>query len=151
MTQMQSFIEKVKNDKELMTKLDALGANGAEADKIIALAAEYGFNMTEEDFRRVVEAAEAQHMKTGELGEEDLDAVAGGNGGATQNRWDPKVCNNYDRTHYYCVGFLASCWCDHYERKWYYTDKTGYTEYTTYRHICHMGRFNYIADHDGNI
>ena len=39
MNQMQTFIEQAKKDKDLMAKLDALGASGAETDKIIALAA----------------------------------------------------------------------------------------------------------------
>ena len=79
MTQMQAFIEKAKNDKALMAKLDALGVAGAEPDKIIALAAEYGFTITAEDYRQAAKAAGEQ--KTGELNEEDLEAAAGGEQG----------------------------------------------------------------------
>jgi len=145
MNQMQALLEKARNDKELMAKLDALGASGAGPDKIIALAAEYGFSITAEDYTNACESAMA--LKSGEISEVELDSVAGGDG-ATQNRWDPKVCNNYNRTHYNCVGFFKATWCDHYERTWHHQDNIGYT---TFRHVCGMGRFDYIADQDGNI
>ena len=112
MNQMQSFIEQAKKEKDLMTKLDALGASGAEADKIVALAAEHGFNITEADYRAASEQAGVQ--KRGELAEEDLEAAAGG---ATTNRYNPEVCSQYDNVHYNCVGFLEANWCDHYRRR----------------------------------
>jgi len=83
MDQMQSFIEKAKNDSVLMDKLsefDAACANGAEPDEIVTLAAEYGFAITKEDYRQAVKAAKAgaKARETVELKEEDLEAVAGG-------------------------------------------------------------------------
>ena len=137
MNQMQSFIEKAKNDKALMAKLDALGANGAEADKIVALAAEYGFTITEADYRAAREQAGVQ--KSGELKEEDLEAVAGGS--PTQNRWDPVRCGQATRTIYECVGFIKSVYCDHY--------KVVVLAPPTYQHTCMMGRFDYKGFHDG--
>jgi len=136
MKQMQAFIEKAKNDKELMAKLNTLGASGAEADKIVALAAEHGFSITVEEYQLACESASVR--KSGELVEEDLDSVAGG---ATQNRWDPEVCNKYTRTHYYCVGFFSATWCDHYSAK--------SQSHGKYRHVCSMGRFDYVGTMDG--
>ena len=130
MKQMQAFIEKAKNDKELMAKLDALGAGGAGADKVIALAAEYGVTITEEDYRKAAEMAGTR--KSGELAEEDLEAAAGG---ATQNRYDPAICGKYTKAHYNCVGFLTWNWCDHYVQK---TLKSGICRYK-----CNMGYYDY--------
>ena len=89
------------------------------------------------------EHVSATARKSSELAVEDLDVVSGG---ATQNRWNPEVCNNYSRTHYNCVGFLAGCWCDHYERAKVIVTKGR----ERYYHECRMGRFNYEADVDGN-
>ena len=143
MNQMQAFIEKARHDKELMAKLDALGASGAGADKIIALAAEYGFTITAEDCRQAAEMAGAR--KSGELNEEDLEAAAGG---GTQNRWNPEVCNNYSRTHYNCVGFLTWSWCDHYRRKELPPERYKPSDY--YQHTCVMGRYDYKGDSLGD-
>ena len=136
MNQMQAFIEKAKNDKELMAKLDALGAAGAGMDKVVALATENGFSITAEDYRQAVEQAGTQ--KKGELKEEDLEAAAGG---GTQNRYDPQRCGNTTRTSYECVGFLKMTWCDHLSEvettKWHR------------RYTCAMGCFDYIGDIEG--
>ena len=137
MTQMQSFIEKAKNDKELMAKLDALGASGAGVEEAIALAAEYGFLVTEEDCRQA--AARSCPHKKGELAEEDLATAAGG---ATQNRYDPVRCGQATRTIYECVGFIRSVYCDHY---WIRSEPSS----PFYTHICKMGRFEYKGDHEG--
>ena len=135
MNQMQSFIEKAKNDKELMAKLDTLGASGAETDKIIALAADYGFNVTAEDYRQAVEQA-GPHKK-GELAEEDLEAAAGGAGGATENRYNPEVCSKYTMVHYNCVGLLTMTCCDHYRMVYLGAS------HPDNRHTCQMGVFDY--------
>ena len=140
---MQAFIEKVKSDSSLMAKLDELGAAGASAEEIVALAAEHGFTVTVEDCREAAEKS-CPHRR-GELAEEELDSVAGG--GATQNRWNPEICNNYNRTHYNCVGFLGGCWCDHYKRTTYDDSNR---DSIRYRHVCHMGRFDYIGNGHGN-
>ena len=133
MNQMQTFIEQAKKDKNLMAKLDALGASGAGPKEAVALAAEYGFTVTEEDCR---EAAEAQcPHKKGELAEEDLEAAAGG---ATTNRYDPKVCSQYNDVHFNCVGFMELNWCDHYRRS---VDDSSEWERRLYRK-CMMGFFD---------
>ena len=136
MNQMQEFIKKAKSDRSLMAKLDELGATGAGDEAVVALAAEYGFTVTVEDCREA--AAKSCPHRRGELAEEDLDVVSGG---ATQNRWDPKVCNNYNRTHYNCVGFYSATWCDHYSAK--------NLSHGKYHHVCSMGRFDYVGTLDG--
>ena len=149
MNQMQAFIEKAKNDKALMAKLNELGASGTEPDKIpgkiIALAAEHGFSITVEEYQLARESVGAS--KSGELAEEDLDAVAGG---GTENRYDPEVCNpntNYNRTHYNCVGFMGWTWCDHYSRTFV---RGGHYVGGVHRHKCAMGMFDYEADAAGD-
>ena len=132
MNQMQSFIEKAKNDKDLMAKLDTLGASGAEADKIVALAAEHGFSITAEDYQQAVEMAGTQ--KAGELAEEDLEAVAGGT--PTEDRHDPAVCSQYNDTHYWCVGFLKIVKC-----VWYY--EVTKNNYGGWQRMCGKGHFNH--------
>ena len=139
MNQMQAFIDKARSDSALMAKLDALGASGAEASEVVALAAEYGFTVTAEDIRQ---AAAACSCRTGELTEAELDAVAGG---ATQNRYNPDVCGKYTKVEYECVGFLARCWCDHHRGN-LTTERVG--QY--YRYTCAMGRYDYIGDMTGD-
>jgi len=135
MNQMQSFIEKAKNDKELMAKLNILGAAGAEADKIVALAAEHGFSITAEDYRQAAKTI-CPHKK-GELKEEDLEAATGG---GTQNRWNPEVCGKYTEVEWDCVGFLGLNWCDHYRLE-FVPGPDGLWHYT-----CVMGRYDYIGE-----
>ena len=130
---MQAFIEKAKSDSSLLAKLNELDAEG-----IVALAAEHGYNITVEDYREA--AAKSNPHRRGELAEEELDSVAGG--GATQNRWDPEICNKYTTVHYNCVGFLTQCWCDHYKRTWLGNSK--------HHHACNMGRFDYGGFLDGS-
>ena len=137
---MQAFIEKAKGDTALMAKLNEVGSSGAGEEEVVALAAEHGFTVTAEDYREA--AAKSNPHRRGELAEEELDSVAGGNPVGTQNRWNPEVCNKYTRTHYNCVGFMKGCWCDHYSANRHGSIK--------YRHVCSMGRFDYIADVNGN-
>jgi len=70
MDQLNAFIEKTKSDDGLKAKVEALGQKGAGIDDYIALAAEYGFVITAEEFNEV--------SKHGELSEDDLENVAGG-------------------------------------------------------------------------
>ena len=140
MNQMQAFIEKARNDSGLMAKLDALGASGAGPDKIVALAATYGFTITEEDCRQAAEMAGMG--KSGELAEEDLEAVAGGGHTAiTENRYDPGECAKCKQVQYRCVGFLTMFHCDHYT-----LEQMRDGEYPTFWHKCAMGCFYYKAD-----
>ena len=132
MNQMQAFIEKAKHDKALMAKLNELGAAGAGPGEIVALAAEYGFSITEEDYRKAAEMAGTQ--QTRELAEEDLDAVAGGT--PTEDRHDPAVCSQYDDTHYWCVGFLGIVHC-----RWYY--EVTRNKYGGWQRMCMKGHFNH--------
>jgi len=146
MNQMQSFIEKAKNDKELMAKLDVLGASGAEADKYVALAAEHGFSITEADYQEAA-AGSCPHKK-GELAEEDLEAAAGGFID-TQNRYNPDVCGKYTQVSYECVGFLRKIWCDHYREKQLPSVGLGGMRYR-WQFTCAMGRYDYVGHSDGD-
>ena len=142
MGQMQAFIEKARTDSALMAKLNAPG-NGEEAsEKVIAIAAEYGFAVTAEDYRQATEMARTQ--KTGELSEEELEAAAGGgsDGLLTENRYDPVECAKIKQLEYRCVGFLALFCCDHYRRK---QVKDG-DYYWIDLHTCGMGSFSYKAE-----
>jgi len=131
MTQMQAFIEKTKNDKDLMTKLDALGAAGAGPEKIIALAAEHGFAITVEEYQMANRLAKAR--KSAELAEEELEAVTGGLW--TEDRHDPEVCGQYDDTHYWCVGFLGLFHCC-----WYH--EIVKNDYGAWSRLCRKGHFH---------
>ena len=144
MSQMQAFIEKARSDSALMAKLDALGASGygQEPNKIIALATEHGFAITEEDLRKAAETAGMQ--KSGELNEEELEAAAGG---GTQNRYNPDVCGKYTRVEYECVGFLMLlCWCDHYRKKFVGSNAD---DGERHHHTCAMGCYDYVGDKFG--
>ena len=134
MEQMNLFISKVQSDNELRAKLDALACQNPDVGKIIELASEYGFSITEEDYIQARKVAE-QPAESGELSESDLDFVAGG---ATQNRYDPQICSQYQEAHYNCVGFFSSCWCDHFSK-----DKI---RHGCWREKCAMGYFSYIVD-----
>jgi len=146
MEQLKLFIAKAKTDSELMAKINAFGANDANADEIIALAAEHGFTITAEDLN----SCGGDCAKCGELSEEQLDAVAGGVDGApTQNRYDPKVCPSLTRTRYECVGFFQIIPCDHYIKyNVGYKDVDG-KRMPSYRHICVKDAFNYVGLDNG--
>ena len=78
MEQLKAFLEKAQSDSELVAKLGALGKKGASIDDYIALAVEYGFSITAEEFEEA-----SKHV---ELSEEELENVAGGWGRST-NCW----------------------------------------------------------------
>ena len=148
MNQMQALLEKAKNDKALMGKLDALGASGAALDKIIALAAEYGFTLTPEDCRQAAEMACTR--ETRELKEEDLEAAAGGDW--TENRYDPNVCSQYKQAHYNCVGFLQYIKCDHYrEETAMGRGSMGHNVVKSWYKTCQMGCYRYVETDTGEI
>ena len=145
MSQLKAFIEKAQSDKELMAKLDELGAKDAGADEIIALAKENGFTITADE----IENQKRGELATGELSEEELETVAGGEGGPTMNRYDPKTCKNMVESKYNCMGFLGWCWCDHFRRRHDPTTETG-TYRSRYFHSCVMGAFpEYRGDNYG--
>ena len=141
MEQIKAFIEKAKTDSELMAKLDAAGARNAAATEVIAIAAEYGFIFTVQDY----EQAKAAPVKMGELNEEELDSISGG---WSEDRYDPKVCKNLTRVKYECVGFMAGCWCDHYRRV--SNPAGGAPGNFISRHDCVMGAFSYEGRQNGD-
>ena len=134
MKQMKEFIEKAKNDDAMRAKLNELVESGAGTDKIIAIAAEHGFAITEEDFRQP--EGHVCKRKSGELEEEELEAVAGGNWGWTENRYDQGLCGKITREHSRCFGVWEVVgWCDHY-------DSYRFQPYKR-RVVCAMGRYDY--------
>ena len=144
MEQIKAFIEKANTDSELMAKLDALGKSGAGAEEVVALASEYGFIFTAQEYEEAVKCG-GNCARCGELSEEDLDAVAGG-AEPTINRYDANMCRNLVRNRKECIGPLrVTFWCDHYtvymQSLWDGGD---------YNHKCAMGAFEYIGDKDGN-
>ena len=87
---MKEFLELIEQNEVLKKQVERLDAQkGSQPSDYIALAAEYGLKLTEADF---------QPAETGELSEDELDAVAGGKycfcafggGGAGNN--DEKTC-----------------------------------------------------------
>jgi len=87
MEQLKAFLEKIGEDSELNTKFNDLRMENAGKDKVIALASEYGFTITEEDLDNAKKDFDS-HMARAELSEEELEDVAGGGGGDTKvNCW----------------------------------------------------------------
>ena len=138
MNQIKAFYEIAMADESLMTKLNELSEKEAPDEEVIALAAEHGFTITKDE----IESAKKRTVESGKLNEEDLENVAGG---ATTNRFNPKVCPNLTRTRYECVGFLHSNWCNHYRRSdaGVSLHSSGLVHVSKYNHVCVMGAFNY--------
>lgn len=68
---MKKFLEEMEKNQELKAKIEQLDKDPASTPKdYVRIAAEYGLEITEEDFK----LADAQ----GELQDDELDAVAGG-------------------------------------------------------------------------
>ena len=70
--QINLFMEKVQADEGLAAKLKEMQAKNATVDEFITLAAEHGFTVTKEDVEQ------PPRKGSGELSEEQLDEVAGG-------------------------------------------------------------------------
>ena len=139
MEQFKAFLEKANTNSELKKKLESLGTENLNNDEVIALAAEYGFTIEPDELESLIRGA-ADSYKSGEISEEQLDAVAGG---ATWNRYDPKTCKNMTRTKYECVGLLAVNRCDHY--------REDYRGNNLYKISCTKGAYpDYIGDWKGN-
>ena len=66
---MKNFLKEAEANEELRTKIEALEGADDAIEKVIAIAAEYGYALTEEDFKEGGDAA---------LSLDDLDSVAGG-------------------------------------------------------------------------
>jgi len=137
MENMKKFIEKVRSDNTLMAKIHALGRPDKCADGFAALAAEYGFIITKDEYETFV------RQKTGQLGEEDLDEVVGGNTVSewTSNNYDPKECGKISKASPRCWGLVFFLYCDHY-RAITLKNSTGHSPpYIHYK--CVMGRYDY--------
>ena len=146
MDQLKAFLEKAKTDDSLMAKINEMGKKKASDEEIIALAAEYEFTITKEEIEAMKNQS-CSSCKSCEIGEEDLENIAGGSERDTQNRYDPNVCPNLTRTRFECVGFWAIVWCDHYRKT-----QDIYKPYkeSIFIHECVMGAFNYKGYGNGN-
>jgi len=116
MEQLKAFLEKAGTDNDLSAKLEALGEDTKHSEKLIAIAAEHGFTVTQEE----IEEAKSAKPK-GQLSEEELETVAGGTGGEEQsegidgwtvNRYCPEWCKNLTEDRYACQHPLF--YCDHF-------------------------------------
>jgi len=137
MEQLKALIEKAKSDKELMAKLDALGAKDAGDDEIIALAKEYGFTVTADEIGKLKNEV-ADSAGSNEITEDELEAVAGG---WSENRYDPNTCKNMTKRKYECIGFLGGCWCDHFRRVYSHGKTFRDREPSVFNHECTKGAF----------
>jgi predicted ribosomally synthesized peptide with nif11-like leader len=77
----KAFLEKIDSDPQLRAKLLARGNAGAErvglsANQLIEFGAEQGFAFSSDEIRRAY--VERGGSPSGELGDQELDAVAGG-------------------------------------------------------------------------
>ena len=114
MEKIKAFIEKAKTDSELAAKLEELAKQNADVGEVIALAAEHGFTLTQEDLGA---AKCGGCQKPCELSEDELDKVAGGQGGIwTINHYNADICKNLTRIRPgYCDGFSGLAFaCDHF-------------------------------------
>ena len=73
----KSFVKEVEANEELRTKIEALEGADNVAEKAIAIAAEYGYVLTEEDLNTVTEE-DFKESGNAALSLDDLDSVAGG-------------------------------------------------------------------------
>ena len=76
---LKNFIKEVEAKEELRAKLEALEGADDAIEKAIAIAAEYGFTLTEEDLATVTEEDSKEGGEEGNaLGIDDLECVSGG-------------------------------------------------------------------------
>ena len=89
---MKKLLEQIEQNTELKAKIEELDNNASSEPKdYIKLAAEYGIELAEEDFKPA--------GRQGELSDEELDAVAGGDdcvcifgGGGTSKAMYDRTC-----------------------------------------------------------
>lgn len=95
---MKKFIELVSKDEVLQEKLNTVQEQEEQENikAIIALASEYGITLTEVDFQNAKES--------GELSEEELTSVAGGNGCYCPGWGYGYGWDNFKEWNCYCVG-----------------------------------------------
>ena len=74
--QLKAFLEKVKSDSSLQEKLKA----ASDADAVVAIAKEAGFNFTADDLTKV----------QSKLSDQELESVAGG--GTVGDAFEGAVC-----------------------------------------------------------
>lgn len=75
------FFEKVQEDEELQQHLYRLTGEKREehAEKTVEVAREYGYTFSKEDLGEIVIEKLSTVVERGELSEEELEAVTGGN------------------------------------------------------------------------
>ena len=89
----RAFMGKVKADPDLQEKLEAIeGDKDATLAEVVHIASEAGFSFTVEDYdAAVLDMAQARHA-AGDLSDEELDAVAGGQHKQLGNESDWIMC-----------------------------------------------------------
>jgi len=74
---MKSFIKEVGANEELKAKIEALEGADDKVAQVIAIAAEHGYTLAEEDFAALA-GEDSQETGSTALSLDDLDAAAGG-------------------------------------------------------------------------
>ena len=74
--QVHDFMDKVKSDENLRSKLEKMPAGQDSIKYVIDLGKEAGYDFNERD----LEAATKSKLSSGEISQEDLDKVSGGTG-----------------------------------------------------------------------
>jgi len=142
MEQLKAFFDKANMDPELMAKIEALGEKNEQLDKVIALAAEYGFTITIEEIEQFKHNTDVQDGSN-ELSEEQLKNVAGG---ASKDRYCPEWCKNLKEHRWAC--FVPFVDCDHFYKSNGYTSKGEIGHF----YSCRKGAFpDYIGDRNGKF
>ena len=151
MDQLKQFIERIDTDDELSEKMEELSMGDSGDEKIIALAADYGFNITADELKQQ-RSSTVNLQESGKLSEEDLDNVVGG---FMTNRWDSNACAKWGRVRFKCLGFFSLFHCSNYSREKLSHGRNLRSEvgssrqHKMYRHKCAMGAFDYEGDIDG--
>ena len=97
----KKLLEKISQDEALQEKAKQMDSK----EKLIAFARELGFELTEDDFKE-----ETEQVKSGEIDDDELEAVAGGarcmcaaaGGGKQSKRSHEKRCA--------CIGYGQGDW-----------------------------------------
>jgi len=125
--QVKEFIKKVNSDQGLYEKFKALLPEDQKdsdreaiiSEKIVPFAKEAGYDLTAEDFK-VDEAA------SGELSDEELEAVAGGGGCRCEEKGAGMGADDFTNCMYHCLCVAAgagaysgvNCVCTGYGEGW---------------------------------
>jgi predicted ribosomally synthesized peptide with nif11-like leader len=93
------FLEKVGEDAKLQDEVVKVIESGTENNKIVEIGAKYGYQFTLEEIMQELEKIQQAAIEFDELGENELEAVAGGwielpKNPRFKNTWLPKERRN---------------------------------------------------------